>query len=288
MERNDMDNEATWNILEKIEDLPTLPSVYFKVNKLLQDEDASIEAVGRIIEIDPAMSTNILRLVNSAFYGARSKSSSVSQAVMILGFQAVKNAIISVSVLDTLSVKTQYRNFSIADYWRHSVSVAVISKHLAQKTRLVSPDDAFIAGLLHDVGKIIMIKYFKEDFEKILEIMEETKCSFVDAEQKAEGIDHILIGAYLARKWQLPENIVQAIAGHHYFITSSKSTGLIECVMVANAMSDFEGNPINPDDYVFEDHIENVIKPLMINTDTWLPQAKAEIETACKFFLEGK
>ncbi|MEN6620177.1 MAG: HDOD domain-containing protein [Smithella sp.] len=283
-----MDNDTAWNTLEKIDNLPTLPIVYFKVNKLLLRRDTSIEAVARIIEIDPAMSTNILRLVNSAFYGARSKSNSISQAVMILGFQAVRNAIISVSVLNALSVKIPYRNFSITDFWRHSVSVAVISKHLAEKTRLVSPDDAFIAGLLHDVGKIIMIKYFKGDFEKILKTMEEKKCSFVDAEQEAETIDHVLIGAYLARKWQLPDNIVQAIAGHHFYITSSKSSGLIECIMVANAMSNFRGEPINPDDYVFEDHIENLIKPLMSNTETWLPKAKAEIETACKFFLEGK
>ena len=87
-----MDNQTVWETLEKISDLPTLPSVYFQVNKLLQDKQASIEKVARIIEVDPGMSSSVLRLVNSAFYGLSKKSSSISHAVMILGFNAVKNA----------------------------------------------------------------------------------------------------------------------------------------------------------------------------------------------------
>ena len=282
-----MENKAIWETLEKIKDLPTLPSVYFKVDKLLKDKQASIENVAHIIEIDPAMSTSILRLVNSAFYGVRSESNSISHAVMILGFNAVKNAIVSVAILDTLSVKDRIQNFNITDFWRHSVSVAVLGRQLAHKSRLVSPDDAFIAGLLHDTGKIIMIKYFKEDFTKVWQIMQEKKCSFSDAEAEVASIDHVQIGAYLARKWQLPEDIIQAIAGHHYYITSSQSTGLVESVMVANALAN-NGYQINPDDYVFESHIEKALKPLMTHPDSWLHEAIAEIDAAYEFFLEGK
>jgi putative nucleotidyltransferase with HDIG domain len=282
-----MDNKAIYDTLEKIKDLPTLPSVYFKVDKLLKNKEASIDNVARIIEIDVAMSTSILRLVNSAFYGMHSQSNSIPHAVMILGFKAVKNAIVSVAIFDTLSVKDRYQNFDIAGFWRHSVSVAVLSKQLAEKTRLVAPDDAFMAGLLHDIGKIIMLKYFKEDFGKVWQTMQDKKISFADAEQEVASIDHIQIGAYLARKWQLPDQIIEAIACHHYYLTSTQSTGLIECVMIANALSN-SGYQINPDDYVFEDHIEKVIKPLIVNSDSWLPQAIAEIDTACEFFMEKK
>ena len=282
-----MENKAIWAILEKIKDLPTLPSVYFKVDKLLKDKEASIENVARIIEVDPAMSTSILRLINSAFYGQRSKSNSISHAVMILGFNAVKNAMVSVAVLDTLSVKDRIQNFNITDFWRHSVSVAVLAKQLAQKSSLVAPDDAFMAGLLHDTGKIIMIRYFKDDFTKVMQTMQDKKISFLDAEQEAACIDHVTIGAYLARKWQLPEDIIEAIAGHHYFITSGKSSGLVECVMLANALSN-SGYQINPDDYVFDSHIEKALKPLMAATDPWLPDALAEIDAAYEFFLDKK
>jgi putative nucleotidyltransferase with HDIG domain len=264
-----------------------LPSVYYKVDKLLKDKKAAIDNVAHIIEIDPAMSTSILRLVNSAFYGQRAKSSSISHAVMVLGFNAVKNAIVSVAILDTLSVKDRGKSFNIAEFWRHSVSVAVLGKQLAQRSRLVSPDDAFIAGLLHDIGKIIMVKHFKEDLEKVWRMMQKTKCSFSDAEAEAASIDHVSIGAYLARKWQLPEQIIEAVAGHHYYITSGQSTGLVECIMLANALSN-SGYQINPDDFVFEDHIEKAVKPLMLDTDSWLPEAMTEIEAACEFFLEKK
>ena len=189
-----MENKAIWEKLQNINDLPTLPGVYFKVDKLLKDKEASVDNIARIIEIDPAMSSRILRLVNSAFYGLPSKSNSIS----------------------------------------HSVSVAVLGKQLAERSRLTAPEDAFIAGLLHDIGKTIMLKYFKEDFGKVWQTMQETKCSFADAEQEVASIDHVQIGAYLARKWQLPEHIIEAIAGHHYYITSSQSTGLVECIMLAD------------------------------------------------------
>lgn len=282
-----MENKAIWDTLEKIKDLPTLPSVYFKVDKLLKDKQASIENIARIIEVDPAMSTSILRLINSAFYGFRAKSNSISHAVMILGFNAVKNAIVSVAVLDTLNIKNGIQNFNITDFWRHSVSVAVLGRQLAQRSRLVAPEDAFIAGLLHDTGKIIMIKYFKEDFINILKIMQEKKCSFSAAEAEATSMDHVQIGAYLARKWQLPDDIIEAIAGHHYFITSSQSSGLVECIMAANALAN-NGYQIHPDDYVFESHIEKSLKPLLTHLDRWLPEAIEEIDTAYEFFLEKR
>jgi len=282
-----MDNKTVWERLEKITDLPTLPSVYFKVDKLLKDKQASIENVARLIEIDPAMSSSILRLVNSAFYGLPSKSSSISHSMMILGFNAVKNAIVSVTILDTLKIREKYENFNIADFWRHSVAVAVLARQLAEKSRLAAPEDAFMAGLLHDTGKIIMIKYFREDFGKVWRLMQEKKISFTQAEEEVASIDHVQIGAYLARKWQLPDAVVEAIAGHHYYVTSGQSTGLVECLMLANALANNDYQ-INADDYVFDSHIEKTLKPLIEHRDTWLPQALEEIEAAGDFFLEKK
>jgi putative nucleotidyltransferase with HDIG domain len=282
-----MDNKEVWETLENIKNLPTLPTIYFKVNKLLQDKEASIENVAHVIEIDQAMSSGVLRLVNSAFYGLRSRTNSVSHAVMVMGFNAIKNAIVSVAIFDTLSIKDRYPNFNITDFWRHSVSVAVLSKQLAEKSRLVSPDDAFMAGLLHDIGKIIMLTHFKEDFGKVWETVQKTKCSFNDAEMKVASIDHVQIGSYLARKWQLPEYVIQAISSHHFYITTSESSGLVECVMLADILSNNQYQ-INPDDYFFEDNVEKVIKPLLVNSDTWLPQAIEEIDLAYEFFLEKK
>jgi len=281
-----MDNKTIWRTLEKIKDLPTLPSVYFKLNQLLKDNQASIEKVAHIIELDPAMSSRILHLVNSAFYGVRQESSSIAHAVMILGFNAVKNAVVSVAILDTFTFKDRYENFDITEFWRHAVSVAVLSKQLAEEASGDS-GGCFIAGLLHDIGKIIMLKYFKEDFGKVWKTMQKTKCSFADAEQEVASMDHVQVGAYLARKWQLPEPIIQAIAGHHYYLSSSESTGMIESLMLADALANSRYQ-INPDDYVLKVISKKHSKPLMLKSDSWISQAMIEIDLANEFFLEGK
>jgi len=280
-----MENREIWEILEKIKDLPTLPGVYFKINRLLQDRQASLENVSRAIEVDPAMSAKILRLVNSAFYGMRSKSSSISHAIMVMGFNTVKNAVVSVTVLDTLGFKETLRDFDIAAFWRHSIGVAVLAKQLAGESRLVPVEDAFMTGLLHDIGKIIMVRYFGYEFAKVLQKMREDKCSFADAETEVAAIDHVQIGAYLVRKWQLPENVIEAVAGHHYHISSSASSGLVDCIVIANALAN-SGYRINPEDYVFETHVEKALAPLIADTQSWLPEALEEIEAACSFFLE--
>ena len=280
-----MENREVWEILEKIKDLPTLPAVYFKVNRLLQDRQASLENVSRAIEVDPAMSAKILRLVNSAFYGMRSKSSSISHAIMVMGFNTVKNAVVSVTVLDTLGFKETLQDFDIAAFWRHSIGVAVLAKQLAGESRLVPVEDAFMTGLLHDIGKIIMVRYFGDEFAKVLQKMREDRCSFADAETEVAAIDHVQIGAYLVRKWQLPENVIEAVAGHHYHISSSASSGLVDCIVIANALAN-SGYRINPEDYVFETHVEKALAPLIADTQSWLPEALEEIEAACSFFLE--
>lgn len=119
----------------------------------------------------------------------------------------------------------------------------------------------------------------------MLQKMREDRCSFADAETEVAAIDHVQIGAYLVRKWQLPENVIEAVAGHHYHISSSASSGLVDCIVIANALAN-SGYRINPEDYVFETHVEKALAPLIADTQSWLPEALEEIEAACSFFLE--
>lgn len=282
-----MEDKTAWETIDRIKDLPTMPNIYFKVNQLLKNNQASIDNVARIIEMDPAMSSRILRLVNCAFYGFQSQISSIPHAVMILGFNAVKNAIVSVSILDVLALKDRYQHFNVNEFWRHSVSVAVLSKQLAEKSRLASPEDAFMAGLLHDMGKIIMLKYFQEAFAGILRTQQEDHSSFYDAELKTDAIGHVQIGSYLAKKWQFPDAIVESIASHHMNIQTFGATGLVASVILADALSNSNFR-INPDDFAFTGNVEKKMKLLLAHNDTWLPQAQTEIDMAYDFFLEGK
>ncbi|MBE9547516.1 MAG: HDOD domain-containing protein, partial [Proteobacteria bacterium] len=162
-----MDAQTFLKKIDHIKDIPTLPAVAVKVNSMLRDYDTSINKLSETIEKDQAIVSKILRLVNSAFYGFQSRVSSIPHAMVLLGFSTVRNAVISVSVIGAFSKKGKFEGFDIRDFWVHSVAVAVTSRHLSEKSRLVMPDEAFVAGLLHDVGKVILAQYFSDLFSQV-------------------------------------------------------------------------------------------------------------------------
>jgi putative nucleotidyltransferase with HDIG domain len=209
------DEQNILKTIDNIKNLPTIPHILAEVNKMLQETGVSIEKMGDIIESDHVLTSRILKLANSAFYGFRSKIVDIRQAVMILGFNTVRNALTAVSVIDLFRAKEKYGGFDIRELWEHSAAVAITGKHLAERAHLASPSDCFVAGLLHDIGKLIMAQYFTDIFKQTLELTRKKNISFFDAEREISPIDHALIGGYLARKWQLPDCLVDAITYHH-------------------------------------------------------------------------
>ena len=249
--RSNMEASSFWQKIDGIKELPTLPMIYFKVNKALQNNEASIKGVADIIEMDQAMSSKVLHIVNCAFYGFRSKISSIHHAVMILGFNAVKNAIVSVSILDVFAIKEKFLGFDVKNFWSHSIAVAVISKHLAEKSRIASPEDAFIAGLLHDMGKLIMMQHFKEEFGQFWESQQKDGLTFYDAERAILPVNHAQIGAYLAKRWLFPEQLIESISGHHLNEITSMNAGLSVCVILGNLFAKYKESKLPLEKYVF-------------------------------------
>ena len=282
-----METTSFWKKIDGIKELPTLPMIYFKVNKALQNSDASVKGVADIIEMDQAMSSKVLRIVNCAFYGFRSKISSINHAVMILGFNTVKNAIVSVSILDVFAIKEKFQGFNVKDFWGHSIAVAVLCKHLAEKSRLAAPEDAFIAGLLHDMGKLIMMQHFTEDFGRIWQTQQNDGLTFYDAERSILPVDHAQTGAYLARKWLFPNSLIDAISSHHTGKITSENAGLSACVILANLFSKFKENDLPLNNFVFPDNITQALNTVIENTSCFLQETQAEIEMAHEFFLES-
>ncbi|MBE9571600.1 MAG: HDOD domain-containing protein, partial [Proteobacteria bacterium] len=154
-----MDAQTFFKKLDSIPDIPTLPSIVITVNKMLQDYDTSIKNLSKAIEKDQSMVTKILRLVNSTFYGFRSRIKNIPHAIIVLGFNTIRNAVVSVSVIKTFSEKDICEGVEIEEFWKHSVAVAVTSRYLAEQTRLDSPEDCFVSGLLHDIGKLVLYQY---------------------------------------------------------------------------------------------------------------------------------
>ena len=284
-----MDSKTFLAKLDRIEDLPTLPSIAMEVNKMLEDYDTSIKTLSRTIEKDQAMVSKILKLVNSAFFGVRSKVSNIPHAVVLLGFNTVRNAVVSVSIMDSFSGEDLLEGFNITDFWTHSVAVAVTSRHLAEQTRLHPADDCFIGGLLHDIGKVILSQYFQDLFKKVWISAQENKLSFYEAEKKEIPVNHAQIGGHLTKKWQLPAGLADAIQYHHTVRKSVHELNLLMIVYVANIIVNSYKVDSKGKLNVSAIHSEalRTMGPQLDSVSKWFPEISSEIESACKFFLEG-
>ena len=182
--------------------------------------------------------------------------------------------------------KEGLEGFDVAEFWKHSLAVAVISRHLAETTRLQLPDDSFTGGLLHDIGKIILFQYFQDLFKKVWISAKENNLSFYDAEKKEIPITHAIIGAYLAKKWQLPGSLVDVIRYHHALSKNANDFNMLIIVhaadIIANSfMSDSKSkldfSLIHPD-------AASAMKPQLKTVSDWFPELSTEIESACQFF----
>lgn len=276
--------------LDRIEDLPTLPAVAMEVNKMLLDYDTTIDKLSDTIEKDQAMVSKILKLVNSAFFGLRGKISNISHAIVVLGFNTIRNAVVSISIIDAFSVKEGLDGFDITDFWKHSLAVAVTSKYLSEKTGIHPADDCFVAGLLHDMGKIVLLQHFKDLFQKVWQAVKENNLSFYEAEKREIPVDHARIGGHLARKWQLPTALVDAIQYHHAVRPNADDQHLLIIIhaadIIVNAYAkdskdNLELSGIHPDVLTIMESQFDIISD-------WYPDVLLEIESACKFFLEGQ
>jgi putative nucleotidyltransferase with HDIG domain len=274
--------------LDQIEDLPTLPAVAMEVNKMLLDDDITINKLSHTIEKDQAMVSKILKLVNSAFFGLRGRISTISHAIVVLGFNTIRNAVVTISIINAFSVKESLDGFDIADFWKHSVAVAVTSKYLAEKAGIRPADNCFVAGLLHDMGKIVMLQHFKDLFQKVWLAVHGNGLSFYEAEKSQIQIDHAWIGGYLAQKWQLPMPLIDAIRYHHDVKPTIYDQHLLMIIHIADiVVNTYETDPkdniklsgIHPDAL-------SAMGSVLDTLSEWYPDALLEIESACNFFLE--
>lgn len=274
--------------IDRIRDLPTLPAIVLKVNQMLQDPGITADQLSRVIETDQAMAVKILKLVNSSFYGFKSTISSINTAVIILGVNTIQHVILSLSVIKSFALTKNLKGLNIQNFWRHALAVAVTSKYLADHTDKSMAPDCFTAGLLHDIGKIILAEYFPEHFEKIWLTSVESAISFVDAEKMENAVNHAEIGAYLAGKWLLPQPLVDAIRYHHTAFSSNHSTATII------GMADFLANTCYPDgpegrfeppQYILD--APDFLQPQLRTLPEWYPRLQGEIASACQFFTEA-
>lgn len=192
--------------IESITEILTLPDIVLKINNLIANPDTSASDISNIISTDLALSTKMLKLVNSPFYGFSKQITSINYAIVILGFNAVRNLAMTVFVMDLKN--TDNGNFDTKKFWEFSINCGVVSNFLASAAKLEVKDDAFLAGLVHDIGVIILNQYFQEEFNMTFNYATENNCTLLDAEKKLLDFTHIDVGRLILESWNLPERII--------------------------------------------------------------------------------
>jgi HD-like signal output (HDOD) protein len=206
------------DLVDGIVTLPTIPTILAALNDKIADPDSSASDIAEIISQDPPTATKVLRLANSAYYGLRNKVSTINHAVTMLGFNIIRNLVLTATIFD-LSDKSNIAGlFNVEQFWRHSLGVGVAAKIVAAEAfpKAVNlSDEFFICGLLHDLGKIILGEYAQERFEQALRLSSEKSIPLYQAEEQTMECTHAEVGGVLAKRWNLSGGIITAIGNHH-------------------------------------------------------------------------
>ena len=198
----------------KIE-LPTLPLVILKLLQITNDENASLDDLERVVGTEPTIMTKMLRIVNSAAFAIPHRVSNVREAIQHVGFRAIRTLALEVTLFEQLVAPTRRYDFDRIHFWQHCLSVACMSKAIAEELQYPHSDDVYVAGLLHDIGKIILEVYGRITYSDFLKHLPPTNGLLVDDEAQVIGMAHHKLGAFFCAEWGLPESFVMAICLHH-------------------------------------------------------------------------
>jgi len=241
-----MDNLAE-QLIRDYKELVSLPEITLRINEMVNDPDCDIDSIGKLLSQDPALAVRLLGIANSPFYGFSTEISTVTRAIAVLGINKIRDIVLSASAtkaFDGIPVDI----IAVDDFWQHSLYCGVLGQTLAKQTKL-DADAVFIAGLLHDVGQLILFnRYPQEMHEVILRTIEgESPLTMVAAEHERLGTDHTQVGAELARSWHLPAHIEAVIAWHHAPENATSHQQEVALIYIANAvaqMLDFDSDSV--------------------------------------------
>ncbi|MCC6763744.1 MAG: HDOD domain-containing protein [Deltaproteobacteria bacterium] len=218
-----------WEV-SRLRSLPTLPKLLERVVIALEDPEINLASVAELIEIDQSLTSQVLRLANSAFYNAQGSVSQVGQALVMLGTAVTRSVILSTSVLDMRALS------GLPGFWEHSLGCAVAAGAIAKVTGRANPEEATAAGLLHDLGKVVLYKQLPDAFVHIVDTAGRTGRSFIEVEREELGTDHGEVAGWLVDKWRFPACLAEPITWHHAPSRARTARDETAIVHAANAL----------------------------------------------------
>ena len=221
----DVAKKATFKaLLKECKNLPTLPGIVGKLATMAEDPNTSTDQIGKVISKDHILSAKLLRLVNSAFYGFPQRISSLSSAIILLGFSVVKSLIITASIFEFMEEQD-------IELWEHSLGCAVVCSVVAKRMGIADPEEVSTAGLIHDIGKVAIKMELPKEYAEIIAIMQKDNVTIRVAEKQVLGFDHAEAGGWLTKSWNLPDKLVEPITFHHNPRMASKNSQLTSCII---------------------------------------------------------
>lgn len=208
--------------INNISKLATLPSVAQSILDLVNSPKSNAKDLEKVINTDQVLTSRILKTANSAFYGFQKEVATVKLAVVILGFDTIKGLALSCSIIENIKLNDEFTHFNLRSFWEHSISTAVIAQSISKILGHNVSGEAFVAGLLHDIGMLILAEEFPELLNTVMEEVEQNGTELSIAEIKHLGCTHHEVGYWLMNKWNFPESLKNAILHHHDFLSLEK------------------------------------------------------------------
>lgn len=239
-------------VVASLGDLPAMPKVVAEVLRLTEDTTVPMSEVSQIIEKDPALTAKLLKISNSPYYGMRQVVGTLKLALVILGTQEVRNIVMGVAVIDGLRDSRTEELLKSDDFWKHSVLVGGFAKQLGNYLELGLQGEDFVSGLLHDIGKLVLLQQLYDEYEALYRKSRLLQLPLVELEREAFGFDHADAAAALARHWNLPETLADAVWCHHpredRSLKAAKDPRLAALVRIANAAAHEDLSAGSPED----------------------------------------
>ena len=222
-------------VKESIDQMPTLSPVIHKITEVANNVKSSAQDLTDVIQLDPVLTAKVIRMVNSAYFGLPQEIKSLKQAVVMLGLNTIKNVALSSAFLGKVNLKGN-TSLNGQDFWKHSLGVAVATKLIARRMNVDQKllEEYFIAGLIHDIGKVLINNFFPEEMNRVLEEASKREEPIIDIEKRMFGLTHEEIGIAIGKKWRFANSLLYSVGRHHQPVLEGASAVFSMSVCVAD------------------------------------------------------